>query len=192
MTAHNQRIRCIGAFAGRQRTQHHACDHEGQVLFLFAKHARNVALCHVGQFVGHHRGQLITAGDCANQPQVHAQIAAGQRKGVDAFIAPQQHLPGKTLLQLWRQITARFGGLYQGLPDTHHIGVQLRVIDVVGIAVERANDAVAQAALFAGGEICPVAHARQRNLRVRNRPVPHGKTQGQRQHAGAKNRGGKA
>ena len=175
----NQCISGIRAFAGSQRTQNHPGDQQWRALFLFANHACNVALGDVGQLVCHDGGQLIAAGYRTDQAQMHAQITTGQGKGVDAFIATQQNLPGKTLFQLWRHVSTCLGRLYQRLPDAHHISLQLRIVNVVRVAVQRADDAVPQAALFTAGDLCAVAHIGQRQLCVRGRAMPQRRTQGQ-------------
>ena len=191
LPAHNQGIGRIRALAGRQRAQHHAGNHDGHVLLLLPEHARNVALRHVRELVGHHRGQLIAAAHRTNQPQVHPQIATGQGKGVNALVAAQQNLPGKALADFLRQIAALTRRFHQRLPDAEHIGMQLRVVDIVRVAVERGNDAVAQPALFAGRQVCAIAHAGQGQLGLCTSHIAHtGQTQHRSQQGTAQRRKG--
>ena len=123
-----------------------------------------MALSHLAQLVCQHRGQLVTRGHHANQAQVHTQVATGQRKGIHRAIAPQQHLPGKALIQLGRELAARARSRQQRLPQPLHIFHQHRVIDVVRVAVQLADDAVAQPALFARGEGTAIAQGGQAGL----------------------------
>ncbi len=58
----------------------------------------------------------------------------------------------------------RQGNVYQRLPDALHIFANHRVIDVVRVAVQLANDAVPQAPLLAAGQVAAVPQGRQSTL----------------------------
>ena len=124
-----------------------------------------MALRDVAEFVPQDRGQLVAVADHGNQPQVHAQVAARQGKGVDRAVAPQHDLPGKTLGQFGRQVTTRARCRQQGLPDALHVLGQHRVVQVVRIAVDFTRDAVPQAALVAAAHGAGVAQRRDLGAR---------------------------
>ena len=157
LPAHHQRFGGVRAFAGRQRAQQHGADHQRRHALLLGKQAGNVALADVAEFVRQHRGQLVAAAHHAHQPQMHAQVAARQGKSVHAAVAPQQHRPGKALVQLLGQFAARAGRLAQRVQRGLHILLQRAVVEVVGVAVELADDVVANAPLVAHRQLQPIA-----------------------------------
>ena len=103
--AHHDGHGRIGAARGCQRPQQHGGQHQRRLLALLGQHARNVALRDVAGFVGNHRGQLVAAADHADQPQIHAHIATGQRKCVDLAVLAQNQRPRKAVFQLLRKLT---------------------------------------------------------------------------------------
>ena len=117
--------------------------------------------------MGNDRGQLIAAADHADQAQIDAHIAAGQRKRVDLTVLAQEQRPGKALLQLGRQLATLARRILQMQPDAFHIFLQHRVVQIVRIAVQLADDGIAQTPLLARGQRrCAVAQGRQaRRLR---------------------------
>ena len=164
LAAHHHRHGGIGAAAGGQGAQDHRSDHQRRLLALLGNEPRNVALRDVAQLMRQHRRQLVARADHSDQSQVHSQIAAGQRKGVDRAVPPQQDLPGKALFQLVRQLAPRARRIDQVLPDAFHILLQYRIVDVVRIAVQRADDAVTQAPLVTGRRGCAIAQSGQAQL----------------------------
>ena len=164
LATHHHRHGGIGAAAGSQRAQNHRADHQWRLLALLGNEPCNVALRDVAQLMRQHRRQLVTRADHADQAQMHPQIAARQRKGVDRAVPPQQDLPGKALLQLVRQLAARACRIDQVLPDAFHIFLQYRIVDVVRIAVERADDAVTQTPLVTGRRGRAIAQRGQAQL----------------------------
>ncbi|MNV36108.1 hypothetical protein D3C71_1275730 [compost metagenome] len=165
---HHQRLRGARILAGRQRAQNHRPQQQGRLLALLGDEARDVALGDVAELVGQHRGQLVAGGNDPDQAKVHAQIAARQRKRVHRAVAPQQDLPREALIQLWRELPTRLGGSHQRAPDTLHIVGNDGVVDVVGVSVKFADDAVTQATLGAGGEVAGVAEGGQGRLGTRH------------------------
>jgi len=115
-----------------------------------------VPLRHVAQLVRHHRGQLVARAHHPDQAQVQPQVAARQGKGIHGAVTPQQHLPRKALVQLGRQLAPRPRRRHQRLPDALHIFANHRVIDVVRVAVQLANDAVAQPPLLTAGQVAAI------------------------------------
>ena len=92
-------------------------------------------------------------------------ISARQRKGIDALVAQQEELPGKTLVQLRAELAAALRGTLQRLPDALHIVHQHRVVHKIGIAVDADGNTVANAPFGSEGEISVVSQGRQRAAR---------------------------
>ncbi len=115
----------------------------------------------VAQLVPQHRRQLVAVADHCNQTHVHTQVAAGQGKSVHRAVAPEHDLPGKALVQFRRQIAPQPGGRQQGLPNALHVVGQHGVVQVVGVAVNFAGNAVAQASFVAAGHVAAIAQRGQ-------------------------------
>ena len=173
--ANHQRLRRRRAFAGRQRAQHHGAQHQRRLAPLVAHQAGNMALRYMAQLMRQHRSEFVAATDHAHQPQMHAQITARQRKGVHRAVAPQQHLPSKALVQIGRKLAARTRRRQQRLPQVVDIFIEHRVIDVVRVAVQLADDAVAQAAFIAQRQITAIAQRWQARLRRHRCSHGHGR-----------------
>ena len=75
------------------------------VALLAGVHALRVFLLDVGNFVGHHRGKSIGAGEAGEQAAVHPEHSPRGNKSVEAFIGKhqRQHLQGA----VWRLFLAR-------------------------------------------------------------------------------------
>ena len=164
LPTHNQGVGRIGAFAGCQRAQNHGSDHPGRLLILASDQARDMALGHMAEFVGQHRGEFVSARHAGQKPQVQAKVAPRQCKSIHRAVAPQHDLPSKTRLQVCRQVATRTGCRQQRLPDRLHILGQHRVVQIVWIAVKLSGNAVAQASLGAAAQL-GVAQRRQRRCR---------------------------
>ena len=103
-----------------------------------------MTLRHVAQLMGQYGRQLIPIGDSAHQTEVQTQIPAGQCKCIDATVLAQQNLPGESPVNVGGQVTPLSRSGQQGLPDALHILHNHGVVDVVGIAVQLARNALAQ------------------------------------------------
>ena len=88
------RQRGVGALAaaGRQQRQQHRGQRDHRGVALARQRACQMALLHVADFVAQHRGQFRFALRGEDQPGVHADEAAGQRKGVDRRVAQDEEL----------------------------------------------------------------------------------------------------
>ena len=133
-----------------------------------------------GQFVGQHRSQLVAGAGDGDQAQVHADIAAGQRKGVDAAVAHQEDFPGQLLRGVGGDLAALARRLDQRLPDALHVVEQRRVVQVGRVAPDLAHDLLAQRALGADAELLArffaqrgQAHLRLGHLHGRARGTAH-------------------
>ena len=142
LPANNCSSSSLRIFAGGQRAQNHRANHPRRLTALLRDQARYMALRDVGQLMAHHSGKFIAIAYKADQPQVHAQIAAWQRKSVDGAVTNQKQLPGKARLKLRRKLAARPSCCHQGLPDSLQIVGQYRIVNIVGIAVNAGGDAV--------------------------------------------------
>ncbi len=147
--------------AGRQHAEQHRGDHPGRLPALLRQQARDMALRDMAELVREHRGQLVGAAHGRQQAQVHAEVAARQREGVDRGVAQQQQAPGIALVGVGRQFATRQRRVEQRPPDLLQVVGQQRVVEVLGVAVDRAGDLVADAALFAQGHLAAVAQAGQ-------------------------------
>ena len=165
----------------RQRAQDHRADHQRRHAGLVVNRTGNVPLSDVAELVRQHRGQLIVRAHRGNQSQMHAQIAAGQGKGIDGAVTPDHDAPGKALAQLGAHFTAPLSRLYQRVPQTVQVFVEHRVFEVIGVAVELACDAVAQLSLGAQRQALGMAEGGQGgSLRPGGtRPNQQGCAQGQ-------------
>ena len=194
LPAHDQSVGTLavaGALASGQDAQNHGAHHPWRLGALLRHIARNVALGNVAELVAQHRGQLVARADNAHQPQMHAKVAPRQGEGVDRAVAPEQHLPGKGVDQLGRHLAARYGRRQQRLPDALQVLHGDRVVHVIGVAVEAAGNAVAQAPLGSGRHFGAVTQVRQGVARRRVRSPwglrlhpASGPGQGQRQPQG--------
>ena len=164
LAAHHQGLRGAGVLARRQGAQHQCPQQQRGLLALLRDQARDMALGHMAEFVRQHRCEFITRRHHPHQAQMHPQVATGQGKRVYRAVPSQQNLPGEALVQLGRQFSARPGRFHQRLPDALHIVCDDRIVDVVGVPVQLADDAVAQSALGAGGEIAAFAQGGQMRL----------------------------
>ena len=142
-----------------QDAEDHRGEHQRHLPALPVQHARNVTLCDVRQLMAQHRGQFVAAASHGHQPEIQPQIPSRQGKSVDVAVTPEQHRPGKTLVELGRQFAAQARGCQQAQPDVLHILSDHRIVDVVGVAVQLAGNAVPQLALGAGSHFSSVAHA---------------------------------
>ena len=120
-----------------------------------------MALGNVGEFVRQNRSELILAVHHPQQSQMQAQVPPGQGKRIDARIPTEQDGPCESLVQFGRQLAAGPGCGQKGLPDGQHVLVEDRVLQVVGVAVELARDAVADLALGTGAHVAAITHCRQ-------------------------------
>ncbi len=118
-------------------------------------------LRHVAQLVRHHRGQLVARAHHPDQAQVQPQVAAGQGKGIHGAVTPQQHLPRKALVQLGRQLARARAAAINGCQMPCTYSPITRVIDVVRVAVQLANDAIAQPPLLAAGQVAAIPQGRK-------------------------------
>ena len=152
-----------------------------------------MALGDVGQLVRQHRGQFVGAGGQRDQPEVHADIAAGQREGVDAAVAPQKDLEGQLLRGVGRDLAALARRFDQRLPHALHIVEQRRVVQVGRVAADLAHDLLAQRTLGAQAELLAgrFAQRRQAHLGVgRMQRQPGAQHAGEEQGAHARRKGG--
>ena len=150
LTAGNHRVGCLTigvAFAGCKQAQNHRPHHPRRLRRLVRHIARNVALCDVAQLMTQYRRQFVAVADHCDQAQMHPKISTGQGKRVHRSVAPEQQLPGKCVSHFGRQLAARFGCRQQGLPNTLQVRHGDRVVDIVGVAVQAADNAVAQPTL---------------------------------------------
>ena len=163
LSAHDGGVADVGilCLAGRDGAQHHGRQHPGRLPALLRQQARDMALRDMAELVREHRGQLVGAGHGRQQAHVHAEVATRQREGVDRRLAQQQQAPGVALVGIGRQFAARLGRIEQRPPDLLQIIGQQRVVQVVGVAVDRACDLVADAALLAQRHLAAVAQAGQ-------------------------------
>jgi hypothetical protein len=107
LPAHGQRGAGLRVLAGGDGARDHGGNQQRHLAALLAQQAGDVALGDVAHLVAQHRGQLVARTHHAHQPEVQPEVAAGQGKGVDAAVAPQEDLPGEALVQLGRQLAAR-------------------------------------------------------------------------------------
>ena len=192
LPAHGQRGAGLRVLAGGDHAGHQGRHHQRRLALFLPQQARDVALRDVRQLVRQHRGQLGARADHAHQPQVQAEVTARQRKGVDAAVAPQQHAPGVALVQLGRQLAARAGAVQQRAPQAVDVFADDGVVDVVRVAVQLADDGVAQLALFQRRHLAGVA---QRGQAARGRRLLRGGrrgAQGDRQQRRQRRAGGGA
>ncbi len=106
-----------------------------------------MALRDVGQLVGEDRGQLVAQRGHRDQPEVQADVAAGQRKGVDRAVAHGEDLPGEGRVGVGADVTARARGRQQRRPQRLQVVEQQRVVEVGRVAADLAHDLLADAAL---------------------------------------------
>jgi hypothetical protein len=108
LRADHRSLHAVGAAgaAGRQHAQDQPGQAEQRGALAVDDAARDVALGDVRQLVRQHRGQLVAGGGEGDQPEVHTDKAARQRKGVDAAVAHQEHLPGQQLRGVGRDLAA--------------------------------------------------------------------------------------
>jgi hypothetical protein len=145
--------------------------------------ARDVPLRHVRHLVPEHRGQLVAADGDGDQPEVHADEAAGQGKGVDARVAHQERLPGEALVDVGRDVAEPPPGGHQRLPHRLQVLLQQGVVDVVRVGPDLAHDLVADLAFGADAEIGVVGIAEGRQVVLRRGRLQH-RAQRERQGTG--------
>ena len=69
-----------------------------------------------------------------DQAEVHADVAAGQREGVDAAVAHQEGFPGEALVDVGADVAALARRGDQRLPERLQVLEQHRVVEVVRVA----------------------------------------------------------
>ena len=126
-----------------------------------------------------HRRQLVRRLRGRNQTQVHTQISPGQGKGVHPPVTRHQQLPGQLFAQLQRHLACVHRGLEQGRPHRLHIVAHHHIVQVIGVAIQVACNAVAQAPLGGQAHHLSVAQmgqgvARAHGLRLRRRATDRG------------------
>ena len=149
--------------------------------------ARDVPLRHVRHFVPEHRGQLVAGDGDGDQPEVHADEAAGQGEGVDARVAHQERLPGEALIDVGGDVAEPAAGGHQRLPHRLQVLEQQGVVDVVRIDLDLAHDLVADLALGADAEVGGIGIAERGQVVLRRGRLQH-RAQRERQGAGAGDR----
>ena len=152
--------------ASGQSAQNHGAQQHGRLAALTTDQTGNVPLGDVAELVGQHRGQLVLAGHLGNQAQVHAHVAAGQRKRIYGAVTAQKHRPGKSVFELGRQFAPLLRPLQQTAPNAPHVFIEQGVVYVVGVAKQLAGNAITQLALCRHADFHPVAQAGQLGLGV--------------------------
>ena len=161
LTAHNQGLGGLRAFAGRQGAQNHRAHHPRRHLGLVAHAAGNVPLRHMAQLMGQHRSQFIGRAHHGHQTQMDAQITTRQCESVHRTVSAQQNPPGKALLKFRRQLAACHSRPDQRRPKLLDVLVQYRIFQIIRVTKQFACDAVPQLALRAQGNAVPIAQCRQ-------------------------------
>ena len=82
----------------------------------------------VGELMREDGCQLVLIRHQSNQSQMHAKIAARQRKSVDRAVSRQHDAPSETLVHFRRYFAFGSGSLQERLPNTIDILVQQRVV----------------------------------------------------------------
>jgi hypothetical protein len=125
----------------------------------------------MGELVREHGGELVARRRDADEAEVHADVAARQREGVDARVADEERLPGEARVQVGRDVAEGAAARHQRRPDGLEVLEQERVVEVVRVDPDLPHDLVAELALGGDGEIggVAVAERRQRALCRRHR-----------------------
>jgi hypothetical protein len=102
----------------------------------FVEEARQMALGHVGNFVGQHRGQFRFRLGGENQPRMHADVAAGHGEGIEGRVAQREKL------ELLPQFgTARRKPVAEPVEEAGDFGI----VEIGGIAADFEHDRFADA-----------------------------------------------
>jgi hypothetical protein len=152
--------------AGRQDAQQQRGHGHHRGVLLRRDAACDVPLRDVRQLVRQHRGQLVGGGRQRDQAQVHAHVAAGQRKGVHAAVAHEERLPGEGAVDLAVDVAELARGRHQRVPQRLQVFLQHGVVQEGRVAPAFAHDLVAQAAFGADAQVgrCRFAQRRQAHL----------------------------
>ena len=141
------------AATGRKHPQQQSRQCHQRCPLLGRNAACDVALRDVGELVGQHRGQLVGRLGQRHQAQVHAHIAAGHGKGVDAAVAHQEGLEGKSALDFGVDVAQLLRRIDQGLPQLQQVLQQHGVVQVLRVAPTFAHDLIAQATFGADRQV---------------------------------------
>ena len=166
LPAHHQRLPGIGAVPGDDGAQDQRAHHQRRHAFVLRNQARDVALRDVAEFVRQHGCQLVWRIDHRQQPELQAEEAARQRKGIDRAVADQEDFPGEALMHLRRHFAARQRRLDEPIQNALRIFLNGRVLHVAGVAVDLCHDALTELALARQRHLVAIAHRRQ--------PLGHG------------------
>jgi hypothetical protein len=115
--------------------------------------ARDVPLRDMAEFMRQHRGQFVGRGRQRDQAQVHAHVAARQRKGIDAAVAHQERLPGEGAIDLAVDVADLACPRHQRVPQRLQVLLQHGVVQEGRVAPTFAHDLVAQAAFGTDAQI---------------------------------------
>ena len=149
---HNDSVGTLWIFARCQSPENHRPDQPRRLLTLARNQTRNMALGHMAQLMGQDGSQLIPARHNAHQPEMHPKVGSGQGKRIDRPVPPQQQAPRILRIQLGWQLPARSCGCHKRQPNALYVVANDGVVEVVGVAIELAGNAVTQAALGGRGD----------------------------------------
>ena len=156
--------RCLADLAAAARSNdrsEHAGQHDQAALALLLHELGDVALRDVGDLVRQHRGHFRLALGGGDETGVQADVAAGQREGVDHRVADDEEIEAARALA---------GARHQALADGVDVGLDLGVVEIAPAAPANVvHDRLPQPLLFevrqrAGADVAQVGQL-QRQLR---------------------------
>jgi len=113
---------------------------------LRGDHARDVVLGDVGDFVGHHAGQLGFALCGKQQTGVHADVAARHGEGVDAGIVDDEEIEFALVARADRD---------QLVAELVEIGFDFGVVQIARVGIDVAHDGPSHRLFFLVGKVLP-------------------------------------